>query len=38
VWYPSLAEPVRRRLHDFILNVLSEERFDPRLANRYCGA
>lgn len=38
VWYPSLAEGLRRRLFDLVLNVLATERFDPALANEYCGA
>jgi aminoglycoside phosphotransferase (APT) family kinase protein len=28
LWYPALDETLRRRLLDFVLNVLSEERFD----------
>lgn len=37
VWYPALDESVRRKLLDFVVNVLAEERFDPRRANAYCG-
>lgn len=37
VWYPALNEGVRRKLLDFVLNVLAAERFDPRRANEYCG-
>jgi aminoglycoside phosphotransferase (APT) family kinase protein len=37
VWYPNLDENLRRRLLDFVLNVLAEERFDPRRADEYCG-
>jgi len=37
VWYPTLEEAVRRRLFDFLLSVLGEERFDPARANAYCG-
>lgn len=37
VWYPALNGGVRRKLLDFVLNVLVEERFDPRRANAYCG-
>ena len=37
VWYPNLAEPVRRRVFDFLLAVLDEERFDPARVNAYCG-
>ena len=38
VWYPALGEPLRRRLLDFVLNVLAAERFDPGRVNEYCGA
>ena len=38
VWYPALDERLRRKLFDFVLNVLAEERFDPARANAYCGA
>jgi len=38
VWYPALEERLRQRLFDFILNVLSAERFDPERANHYLGA
>ena len=37
LWYPNLAETIRRRLFAFSLAVLSEDRFDPRQVNRYCG-
>ena len=37
VWYPALDDGVRRKLLDFVLNVLAEERFEPRRANAYCG-
>ncbi len=37
VWYPNLAEKVRRQLFAFSLAVLSEDRFDPAEVNRYCG-
>jgi hypothetical protein len=37
VWYPTLVEDVRRRLLDFVVRVLDEPRFDPALANAYCG-
>ncbi len=36
VWYPALNEALRGKLLDFVLNVLAEERFDPRRANEYC--
>jgi phosphotransferase family enzyme len=38
VWYPGLEERLRQKLFDFILNVLSAERFDPERANDYLGA
>ena len=38
VWYPALDEALRRKMLDFALNVLAEERFDPRRANAYCGS
>ncbi len=38
VWYPELADAVRQKLLTFMLNVLEEERFDPRQVNAYCGA
>jgi phosphotransferase family enzyme len=38
VWYPALEERLRQKLFDFILNVLSAERFDPERANHYLGA
>lgn len=38
VWYPGLDERLRQKLFDFILNVLSAERFDPERANHYLGA
>jgi phosphotransferase family enzyme len=38
VWYPGLEERLRHKLFDFILNVLSAERFDPERANHYLGA
>lgn len=37
VWYPTLAESVRRRLFDFMQALLSEPAFDPGQVNRYCG-
>jgi len=37
VWYPHLGEETRRKLLNFILSVLESERFDPALANTYCG-
>jgi hypothetical protein len=37
VWYPSLDDGVRRRVVHFMLRVLDEARFDPALANAYCG-
>jgi hypothetical protein len=37
VWYPNLADTVRRQLVSFILAVLSSEAFDPSKVNDYCG-
>lgn len=37
VWYPALDAGVRRKLFNFITNVLGEESFDPARANEYCG-
>lgn len=37
VWYPNLADTIRRQLFAFSLAVLSEDRFDPSMVNRYCG-
>jgi len=37
VWYPNLTESVRRRVFEFLLAVLREERFDPARVNSYCG-
>lgn len=37
VWYPNLAESVREKLLNFILNVLDADQFDPALVNSYCG-
>jgi hypothetical protein len=28
LWYPALDEKLRRRLLDFVLGVLAQERFD----------
>jgi hypothetical protein len=38
LWYPTLPDRLRRSLLDFVRAVLEAERFDPALANRYCGA
>jgi aminoglycoside phosphotransferase (APT) family kinase protein len=38
LWYPALEEKLRRRILEFVLNVLAEQRFDPARANAYCGA
>lgn len=38
VWYPALDDSVRAKLLSFILNVLEEDRFDPRRVNAYCGS
>lgn len=38
VWYPTLADGVRRKLLSFIVAVLESDSFRPEEANRYCGA
>jgi aminoglycoside phosphotransferase family enzyme len=38
VWYPTLAEDVRRKLFTFMQAVLDAESFDPSQTNTYCGA
>ena len=35
VWYPTLAEPVRRKLFTFMRRVLDQPRFDPDRAEEY---
>jgi hypothetical protein len=37
LWYPVLHEEVRRKIFNFILNVLGEPGFDPARANEYCA-
>jgi Phosphotransferase enzyme family len=37
VWYPSFPDALREKLLKFILAVLNQESFDPRLVNAYCG-
>jgi hypothetical protein len=37
LWYPVLQEEVRRKIFNFILNVLGEPGFDPARANEYCA-
>jgi len=37
VWYPALADTVRRKLLAFIRAVLESETFDPKQVNAYCG-
>ena len=37
VWYPRLDDNVRRKLLNFIRNVLESDSFDPELVNEYCG-
>jgi hypothetical protein len=37
VWYPDLAETIRRQLLAFGLAVLKENTFDPSKVNHYCG-
>ena len=36
VWYPALDPGVRRKMLNFVMSVLNEERFDPARANEYC--
>ncbi|HEX4999495.1 MAG TPA: phosphotransferase [Terriglobia bacterium] len=36
VWYPDLAETVRRKLLRFVCVTLGEETFDPQRTNEYC--
>src|SRR5438477_358843 len=36
IWYPNLSKDVRKKLFNFIRNVMSEEFFSPDEANRYC--
>jgi hypothetical protein len=36
VWYPALADDVRRKLLAFILSVLESTAFDPIHVNAYC--
>jgi len=38
LWYPTLAEDVRRKLFSFIGEVLDAKAFDPGRVNGYCGA
>ena len=35
VWYPNISMDTRRKLFNFIRNVLDEERFDYKGVNRY---
>ena len=37
LWYPALDAGVRRKLFNFIGNVLDAPAFDPALANEYCA-
>jgi Phosphotransferase enzyme family len=37
VWYPTLADSIRRKLLAFMLSVLESEVFDPTQVNAYCG-
>ena len=37
LWYPALDEALRKRLLGFALELLGEERFEPRRANEYCA-
>jgi len=36
VWYPDLSISVRRSIFNFVEQVLSIDRFDPKDVNRYC--
>jgi hypothetical protein len=36
LWYPDLSLEVRRRIFNFVENVLAADRFDPKDVNRYC--
>lgn len=38
VWYPALPDAVRQKLLAFVIQVLSEDEFDPQEVNRYCEA
>ncbi|MBV8847004.1 MAG: aminoglycoside phosphotransferase family protein [Bryobacterales bacterium] len=38
VWYPDLAEGVRKKLMAFSLSVLERDDFSPSQVNAYCGA
>jgi aminoglycoside phosphotransferase family enzyme len=37
LWYPKLSNEVRKKLFNFMLAVLSKERFDPQEVNHYCA-
>ena len=37
LWYPNLAENIRRQLFAFSLAVLREHNFHPAQVNHYCG-
>jgi len=38
MWYPKLAEPVRRKMFTFVRRVLDAETFAPDRVNEYCEA
>ena len=38
VWYPSLAEPVRRKLFSFTLSILEAPHFSPDRVNGWLDA
>jgi aminoglycoside phosphotransferase (APT) family kinase protein len=38
IWYPRLAQGVRRKLLNFMHAVLQQASFNPIEVNRYCGA
>jgi aminoglycoside phosphotransferase (APT) family kinase protein len=37
LWYPALESGIRQKMLNFVRSVLQAQRFDPALANRYCG-
>jgi Phosphotransferase enzyme family len=38
VWYPQFEDATRQKLLTFMLNLLEQDRFEPRQVNAYCGA
>jgi len=37
VWYPALADDVRRKILRFAVRALEEDRFNPGIVNQYCA-